>query len=68
MKKKGVSSKSTNYYESFLGIDLSCNSESMKTLSIMIETSLETGFDVQVSKTILPGHVIHVGYVIVVMG
>ncbi len=64
MKMKGASTRSTNYQNDFLGIDLSYN-ESMRTLSIMIETSTDAGFDVQVTKTILPDHVVeHLGYII----
>ncbi len=37
----------------------------MRTLSIMIETSTDAGFDVQVTKTKLPDHVVeHIGYII----
>ncbi len=61
---KGASTRSTNYQDDFLGIDFSY-SESIRTPSIMIETSTEAGFHVQVTKTILPDHMIeHVGYVI----
>ncbi len=55
---------STNYQDDFLDIDLSY-SESMRTLSIMIETSTDAGFDVQVTKIVLPDHVVeHVRYII----